>query len=176
MRQRHGCVTLAIVYFAGCMLLDAGVDAACTHPNCVHGWYSQNTKLEQILFWIWALGFPILMAFHRIPSATDNGGKLPAAPRPQVRLMPTPSAQVWTAKEIRDHFGISYDYFMVKYNSYSLALKMSGKSSNWNADIDGFAREKGALAEKEIQIARTDFNRAVLNRVKLALTMDAPRR
>jgi hypothetical protein len=82
------------------------------------------------------------------------------------------SDEVWSAEQIMSAFGIGQQYFDVKYQSYCLALKLSGNSSNWNAKIDSIGRERGILTESEIMKARTDFNQAVLNRIKLALAME----
>ena len=76
--------------------------------------------------------------------------------------------------EIISHYGITEDYFGVKYLSYTVALRASGKSSNWNDEIDALASSRGALTQREIEVAKTDFHRAVVNRVKLALAMLRP--
>jgi hypothetical protein len=52
-----------------------------------------------------------------------------------------------------------------------MALSMSGKESGWNDDIDGLARQVGALTDEEIEAARTDFNQAVVNRIKMRVAM-----
>lgn len=80
--------------------------------------------------------------------------------------------EVWNKKDIIKYFCITEEYFSVRYESYSFALRMSGKSSHWNEDVDEFARERKVLTEREIAIAQYDFNQAVLNRVKLRLTTD----
>jgi tetratricopeptide (TPR) repeat protein len=67
--------------------------------------------------------------------------------------------------------GISEEQFNVWYESYRMALSLSGKDSDWNDDIDGLARTVGALTEEEIEAARTDFNQAVINRIKMRLAM-----
>lgn len=82
---------------------------------------------------------------------------------------------VWTKEEIIEHFDISEEQFAAKYQSYALTLRFSEKSSDWNSDVDNFARSRGALTEREIAIARNNFHQAVLNRVKLAFTVDGTR-
>lgn len=79
--------------------------------------------------------------------------------------------RVWTKDDIISHYGITEHYFTIKYMSYGVALRASGKSSHWNDDIDALATSRGALTHREIELARTDFNQAVMNRVKLALAM-----
>ena len=72
-------------------------------------------------------------------------------------------------RKLMKDYGIPMEVVERKYASYLVALKASGRSSNWNADIDDDARKRGALTHKEIQAARTDLHKAILNRVKLAL-------
>ena len=58
-------VGLAVAAYAGgCAVLNEAVRQACTHPNCEHGWYSQNTGPQQSLFWLWAVGFPALVMWR----------------------------------------------------------------------------------------------------------------
>jgi len=79
--------------------------------------------------------------------------------------------RVWTKDDIISYYGITEHYFTIKYMSYGVALRASGKSSHWNDDIDAVATSRGALTHREIELAQTDFSQAVTNRVKLALAM-----
>ncbi len=47
------------VYAAGCFALNENIRRACTHGNCVHGWYSKYTTHEKVLFFLWAVGYPV---------------------------------------------------------------------------------------------------------------------
>lgn len=60
---RLGLAMLAAIYMGGCFVLNEAVRLACTHGNCVHGWYSKNTVAERRLFFAWAIGFPLLVAW-----------------------------------------------------------------------------------------------------------------
>lgn len=75
------------------------------------------------------------------------------------------------AKEAGE-LGISEEAFKIKYKSYYASLSIFGRESNWNDDIDDLARAVGALTEKEIEAARTNFHQAILNRIKLSVVMD----
>jgi hypothetical protein len=112
----------------------------------------------------------LLRATEEFKSAQPEGSSADSDPT-SGRPIDDPDT-VWDRERIIDLFGISEEYFSIKYMSYTFALRASGKSSHWNADIDEIAREKSALTEAEIALAKTDFERAVLNRVKLALTME----
>jgi hypothetical protein len=80
--------------------------------------------------------------------------------------------EVWGADRIIRHFGISEHAFLTKHLGYTPALQSSVRTSHWNEEIDELAREANALTEWEIELARSDFSQAVLNRVKLALSME----
>jgi hypothetical protein len=69
-------------------------------------------------------------------------------------------------------YGIPDEVIKAKYVSYAMALRMSGKSCNWNDEVDDHARRVGALTESEIETARTDLHQAILNRVKIALVTE----
>lgn len=75
-------------------------------------------------------------------------------------------------RQLMKTHGIPVDIVERKYTSYYATLKAMDRSSNWNADIDRDAQRCGALSHKEVQAARTDLHKAVLNRVKLALHME----
>ena len=68
---------LVLVYGAGCAVLNENVARACTHGNCIHGWYSANTGSEQALFFMWAIGFPVaLVTFYvRHSNRAPNGNQ-----------------------------------------------------------------------------------------------------
>jgi tetratricopeptide (TPR) repeat protein len=80
-----------------------------------------------------------------------------------------------TAGNLPAELGITQEQFDIWYQSYQFALQMSSKSSNWNDDIDTMAREVGALTEAQIAAARTDFQQAVLNRIRLRVAMERRR-
>lgn len=72
---------------------------------------------------------------------------------------------------MKEH-SISFETAERKYMEYMVALQSADRSSNWNADIDQMAKQRGFLNNKEIQRAHSDLHRAVLNRVKVAFYMD----
>lgn len=74
-----------------------------------------------------------------------------------------------TKESIISDWGISLNQFELKYASYEIALKASGQSSHWNDEIDDWAREIGALTEREIQQAHSDLHQAILNRIQVSL-------
>lgn len=49
-----------LLYVGVGAVLNAAVSAACWHPNCTHGWYSQYNGAEKGLFILWAVGAPLL--------------------------------------------------------------------------------------------------------------------
>ena len=75
------------------------------------------------------------------------------------------------AKEAAE-LGISEEEFKTWYQGYYASLRIFGKNSNWNDNIDDIARLQGALTEQEIEAARTDFHQAILNRIKLRIVME----
>lgn len=75
------------------------------------------------------------------------------------------SAGVRNAEDIVEEFGIGVTEFQRLFRSYDFSLSLSGKSDNWNADIDDFSRSIQALTEEEIELGKTDFRQAVLNRI-----------
>jgi len=75
-------------------------------------------------------------------------------------------------QEILARFGITERMFDVLFVSYRFSLLHSrGDVGGWNHEIDAFAREIGALSEGEIEAARTSLHAAILNRIKLRLTV-----
>jgi len=79
LKSRATLLALTLLYFGGCAVLNARVRQACTHPNCVHGWYSKYTIAEQVTYIVWAVGFPVIAAFltarsasRRAPPASSN--------------------------------------------------------------------------------------------------------
>lgn len=75
-------------------------------------------------------------------------------------------------KAMMDEYGIAEEVVQRKYVSYALTLRLSGRNSDWNEDVDEHARAIGALSEQEIAAARHDFHQAVLNRIKIALVSE----
>lgn len=64
---------LALVYVAGCVRLNQAVANACTHGNCIHGWYSKYNGTEKALFFAWMIGFPLAVAGIRAAIRQING-------------------------------------------------------------------------------------------------------
>lgn len=77
------------------------------------------------------------------------------------------SNTVRDASDIISEFALSSEGFSISFSSYKFSLGLSGDSSNWNKDIDNYARSIGALSEEEIEQAKTNFERAILNRIIL---------
>jgi hypothetical protein len=71
-RARLIAVIVGLVYMSGCGVLNEAVRRACTHGNCVHGWYSKDTRTEQDFYWMWAVGFPVLIYTVRNKLWPDN--------------------------------------------------------------------------------------------------------
>lgn len=76
-----------------------------------------------------------------------------------------------SSAEESKRFEITEENFITLYQSYSWVLSSSGQESDWNKDIDNLGREIGALTDKDIEKARTDFHQAVLNRVRVKVVM-----
>src|SRR5690242_11084618 len=64
---------LVLVYTAGCFRLNQAVSDACTHGNCIHGWYSKYNGAEKLAFFAWAIGFPLAVAGLRTMIRERNG-------------------------------------------------------------------------------------------------------
>jgi tetratricopeptide (TPR) repeat protein len=73
---------------------------------------------------------------------------------------------------LASELGVTQEQLDIWYRSYQFGLSASGRTGHWNDDIDALARQVGALTEDEIVRAHTDFNQAVLNRIKLRVVMD----
>ena len=58
------------------------------------------------------------------------------------------------------------------FTGYTVSLRLSGETANWNADIDDFSRSLEALSEEEIALAKTDIKQAILNRVIVRYTAE----
>lgn len=76
-----GCAALLLIYWGGCAVLNEEVRTACTHGNCVHGWYSKYNTAEKVVFLAWAVGFPTVVAL--VAGAMDRSG--PEAEASQAR-------------------------------------------------------------------------------------------
>lgn len=75
-------------------------------------------------------------------------------------------------RKMMDEYGIPMEVVQRKYMSYAVVLGASNQQSNWNADIDDHARNIGALTESEIEDAKTDLHKAILNRIKVAFVSE----
>lgn len=67
-------------------------------------------------------------------------------------------------REIMSEFGLSAEAFSVKFKAYQFSLSLH-LERGWNDDIDAISRAINALSEEEIELAKTDFKRAILNRI-----------
>jgi hypothetical protein len=89
------------------------------------------------------------------------------------RLDPHGRVDVGTAlRTLMKEHSIPFEIAERKYMAYMVALQSADRSSNWNVDIDQMAKRRGFLNNKEIQRARSDLHRAILNRVKVSLYID----
>jgi hypothetical protein len=79
---------------------------------------------------------------------------------------------VRTPEEIVRAAGIPNDEFELLYQSYQFSLSFDGAARNWNDDIEGHARQIGALREAEITRAKTDLRQAILNRIIVRLVTE----
>lgn len=70
---------------------------------------------------------------------------------------------------------MSFDVFLTLYNNYMCALTEYYKNSHWNDEIDELALQVGVLTQDEINIGKTELHQAVLNRVKMNVTIRAER-
>jgi len=71
-----------------------------------------------------------------------------------------------------DEYGIPDELVKQKYVSYALALRMSGRSSHWNGDVDDHGLRIGAVTREDVIRARTDIHQAILNRIKIAFVAE----
>lgn len=105
-------------------------------------------------------------AFSRLISEcpmpeTDNTSRAPK----QTHYKRNQSKIFRDAGDIVSEFNISRDDFVSLYSGYRFSLSFSGEGSSWNDDIDDYARSMDALSEEEIALAKTNFERAILNRI-----------
>ena len=68
-------------------------------------------------------------------------------------------------QDILVQFEINEDLFQLLYDSYHTSLSNLDNNDSWNIEIDDFARSISALTEEEIELALTDLQRAILNRI-----------
>jgi hypothetical protein len=83
-------IVLALVYIGGCVVLSRAVRDACTHGNCIHGWYSKYNTAEKLTFIAWALGVPatVIGVSLRIAARRKNGAVVRTdVPMARVRLL-----------------------------------------------------------------------------------------
>ena len=71
-------------------------------------------------------------------------------------------------------FKMEESVFQALYDSYEISLTMHNINSSWNEGIDELAREISALTDKEIEVALTDLQRAILNRIIMNRCMMHP--
>lgn len=70
------------------------------------------------------------------------------------------------ADDIISEFDMSAEEFSSLFNDYKFSLSISNDAvSGWNEDIDDISRLIGALSEAEIKLAKSSFQRAILNRI-----------
>ena len=75
---------LVLVYVGGCFTLNQAVADACTHGNCIHGWYSKYNGTEKALFFTWLIGFPLAIAGVRAAIRQVSGEAARDAERQRV--------------------------------------------------------------------------------------------
>jgi tetratricopeptide (TPR) repeat protein len=80
-----------------------------------------------------------------------------------------PSDQVAPAIRDRDaivaEFALAQGEFDLLYQSYQFSLTFTGNQTNWNDEIDDYARSIGALRNAEIALAKSNLHQAILNRI-----------
>lgn len=70
------------------------------------------------------------------------------------------------ANDIIAEFDMSKEEFASLFNEFKFSLSISNDAvSGWNMDIDNISRLIGALSEAEIEMAKSSFQRAILNRI-----------
>lgn len=70
------------------------------------------------------------------------------------------------ADDIISEFDMSEEEFSSLFNDYKFSLSISNDAvSGWNEDINDISRLLGALSEEEIKLAKSNFQRAILNRI-----------
>jgi hypothetical protein len=120
--------------------------------------------------------------YHPETAAPEAAGGAP--PEDSGRLDPTAGkfnppaiqpAQLRGRAEIIGAFTISDDRFDLLYECYQYALGKSGAKAQWNDDIEAYCRSIAALSEAEIELAKTDLDRAITNRIITRLIDDARR-
>ena len=119
---------LLLVYWGGCQALNENVRSGCTHGNCKHGWYSQDTGDERALYWLWALGFPIgigaLALYIAQPDSTSDskGPSLPQGrPVKRVPMLEARARKEWSCSRCGRSIqpGDLYQYYEVWIDRFS---------------------------------------------------------
>ena len=113
------------IYFGGCVVLNWAVKEACTHGNCIHGWYSQYNTAEKLFFFAWAIGLPAAaIGLHSMVSKKSAPvQQTPRKARPPGRRsidVPYATAKArkdWTCHRCRSRIsaGATYWYTTVGY-------------------------------------------------------------
>lgn len=80
----------------------------------------------------------------------------------------TSDGAICTKFSIMRRFSLSEEEFAGKYNAWNASLRKNGLRKDWNQEIDAFAIANGFLTPEEVRAGKTDFEQAVLNRVKYA--------
>jgi hypothetical protein len=135
----------------------AGLDTATTGVLC--GWTADGTHENY--------GQLVQANRRAFVAAVAPRFKEPAGMALLSEVLATPQGTnaVRGRSDVLVEFGISDDEFVLRYKSYFLALTMSGAQSNWNDEIEEYARSLGALRESEISLAKSNLHQAVVNRI-----------
>lgn len=88
---------LFLIYLMGIAAFNQAVSDACTHGNCIHGWYSKYNRPEQALALTWILGLPLVVVAVSSRVRQSNGGRTRASQR--TRLAASKDAE---AARLRD--------------------------------------------------------------------------
>jgi hypothetical protein len=66
-----------------------------------------------------------------------------------------------TLEELVDQYQIPVEVIRAKMTGYVVALRIGGRTSTWNDELDQAAARGGLLSQKEIRAAHHDFEQAV---------------
>lgn len=117
---------------------------------------------------------PERKTYQYSPSPQGRGAEpwIVAGPEDRYRLR----ADEREPSVICSRFGVTRDVFNVKYQSYSLTLKLSRATEDWNQDIDELLIRNQLVSADAIGLASEELHQALLNRVILAFFMESKAR
>lgn len=61
-----------VIYIIGFFIANQAVGDACTHGNCIHGWYSKYNYIEKFIALLWVLSPGVLL----LPSNDEEDTEL----------------------------------------------------------------------------------------------------